>query len=363
VTRPRAREAGVWFGELPTGPKNMLTDVMGVKVGHCTIVKGTGPLIPGSGPVRTGVTAILPGPESLYEKPVRAAFFDFNGCGGLSGSLQIEEFGVIDTPIMLTNTMSMGMVSDAVIRYMLRENKGVGVDGDTIIPIVSECDDSHLNDSRGLHVKEEHVLAAIENAGSIVQEGAVGAGTGMTCYDFKGGIGTSSRLVSTPAGKFTIGSLVLTNHGDWNELRIDGVPVGSLLGPPEKHRSEKGSVVMVVGTDAPLDGRQLKRVAKRAIMGLAVTGASSQTTSGDIVIAFSTANRYERSKQEGLVTFNLMQDRDLDVVFRATIDSVAESIVNSLFQAETVEGRDGNISYALPIDRTLAILKAHGRLR
>ncbi len=186
MSRPRAREAGIWFGELPTGPKNAITDVPRVKVGHSTIVRGSGKLQPGSGPVRTGVTAVIPLGGNVYRRPVKAAFFDFNGCGGLQGSLQIREFGTIDTPIMLTNTMSMGSVADAVIRYMLRQNPGVGIDDETIIPIVTECDDSFLNDARGLHVKEEHVVAAIEGAGSAVQEGAVGAGTGMTCYDFKG---------------------------------------------------------------------------------------------------------------------------------------------------------------------------------
>lgn len=361
--RPRAREAGVWFGEMPPGPRNMLTDVSGVKVGHCTIVRGNGPLKPGEGPIRTGVTAILPHDGNLYERPVKGTYFDFNGCGGLGGALQIREFGVIDTPIMLTNTMSMGTVSDALLRHMIKANPSVGVTNDTIIPIVSECDDSHLNDSQGLHVKEEHVLAALASAGNDVHEGAVGAGTGMVCHDYKGGIGTSSRMVSTDVGKFTLGTLVMTNHGDWNELRIDGVPVGSILGAPPVKRREHGSIVIVVGTDAPIDSRQLQRVARRAIMGLAVTGSASHNGSGDIVLAFSTANIVERFAKNGLVTERLMTDVDMDDLFRATVDSTAESIINSLFKAETMEGRDGNIALALPIDRTLEILREHGRLK
>lgn len=361
--RPRAREAGVWFGELPTGHKNSITDVPGVKVGHSSIVKGSGKLEPGKGPVRTGVTAVLPHGDNIYRRPVKGAFFDFNGCGGLQGSLQIREFGLIDTPIMLTNTMSMGTVADAVIRHMLKQNPDVGIGGDTIIPIVSECDDSFLNDSRGMHVKEEHVIAAIEGASSTVQEGAVGAGTGMTCHDFKGGIGTSSRAVTAAGQKYILGTLVLTNHGDWNELKIDGVPVGSLLGKPEKKRPEKGSIVMVVGTDAPVDARQLGRVAKRAIMGLALTGATSQNGSGDIVMAFSTANTHDKFDKESFIVDKLLRDPELDVLFRAAIDSTAESITNSLFKAETMEGRDGNMSVGLPIDKTLEILKAHNRLR
>lgn len=360
--RPRARDAGIWFGEIPPGPRNMLTDVPGVKVGHSSIVRGRGPLKPGEGPVRTGVTAILPHDGSLYERPVKGTYFDFNGCGGLGGALQIREFGVIDTPIMLTNTMSMGTVSDALIRYMVKRNPSIGVTNDTIIPIVSECDDSHLNDSQGMHVKEEHVVAALSSAGTEVHEGAVGAGTGMVCHDYKGGIGTSSRVVSTPAGKFTLGTLVLTNHGDWNELRIDGVPVGSILGAPPVKREEHGSIVMVVGTDAPIDSRQLQRVARRAVMGLAVTGSASHNGSGDIVLAFSTANVADRFANNGLVTERLMKDADVDDLFRATVDSTAESIINSLFKAETMEGRDGFVAHALPIDRTLEIMKDHGRL-
>lgn len=363
VTRPRARESGIWFGELPTGPRNMITDVSGVKVGHSTIIRGNGPTQPGKGPVRTGVTAILPHGENLFEKPVKGAFFDFNGCGGLNGSLQIREFGLIDTPIMLTNTMSMGTVATGTIKHMLRSNPKVGLGDDTIIPIVSECDDSWLNDAQGMHVTEEHVFAALDGASSDVQEGAVGAGTGMTCHDYKGGIGTSSRVVSTDTGKYTLGTLVLSNHGDWNELTISGVPVGSLLGRPEDKRPEKGSIVMVVGTDAPLDARQLGRIAKRAVLGLGVTGSASHNGSGDIVVAFSTANVHERFRHNGLVTEHLMLDKDIDVLFRATVDSTAESIINSLFKAETVEGRDGHVSFALPIDRTLEILRSHGGLR
>ncbi|MEM0343776.1 MAG: P1 family peptidase [Thermoplasmata archaeon] len=363
MTRPRAREAGIWFGELPTGPKNMITDVPGVRVGHCTVIRGAGPLRPGEGPVRTGVTAILPHTRNLFREPVKGAYFDMNGCGGLGGALQIREFGLIETPILLTNTMSMGAVSEGIIRYMLRSNPEIGRDADTIIPIVSECDDSFLNDSQGLHVRAEHAIAAIEDAKPTVVEGAVGAGTGMTCYDFKGGIGTSSRVVSLESGKFTLGVLVLSNHGDRTQLRIDGVPVGALLPAPPRKRQESGSIVMVVGTDAPLDARQLGRVARRTAMGLAQTGSCSHNGSGDIAIAFSTANVHDRTREKGLVTERLLQDKDMDPLFQATADATAEAIINSLFKAETVEGRDGNTSFALPIDQTLEILRAHNRLR
>lgn len=362
MMRLRARDAGVWFGELPTGSRNMITDVPGVKVGHCTVVKGRGPLKVGKGPVRTGVTAVLAHPRSLWKEPVKAAYFDFNGCGGLQGGLQIREFGTIDTPIVLTNTMGMGTACDAVVKYMLGLNPDAGIKEDTIIPIVSECDDSYLNDSRGLHLKEEHVVSAIKDARDTVFEGAVGAGTGMSCYDFKGGIGTSSRVVEVAGDKYTLGTLVLTNHGERNELRIDGVPVGCNIPPPEDKRVQQGSIVMLLGTDAPLDSRQLGRLARRTFLGMATTGSCSGNGSGDIAIAFSTANAHQRRQSEAPVTDILLQDRSMDPLFRATVDSTAESIINSLFKAETVEGRDGNTSYALPIEQTLEILKQHGRL-
>jgi D-aminopeptidase len=342
---------------------NTISDVPGVLVGHSTIIRGSGALKPGSGPVRTGVTAILPHPGNLYEMPVKGAFFDFNGCGGLHGSLQIREFGLIDTPISLTNTMSMGTVADAVIKHMLAKNPDAGIEGDTIIPIVSECDDSYLNDSRGMHVKEANVFEALRDATSSVQEGAVGAGTGMSCYDFKGGVGTSSRSVRMGDSRYNLGSLVVSNHGLREDLVVDGVPVGRLLGKAKHHRPEQGSIVMVVGTDAPVDARQLGRIAKRAVMGLANTGSCSRNGSGDIVISFSTANMHERYEEDEIVTDNLLRDGDLSILFRATVDSVAESIINSMFKAETMEGRDGHVVQELPIDETLEILEAHGRPR
>jgi D-aminopeptidase len=361
VSRPRARDTGIWFGDLPTGPKNLITDVTGVKVGHCTIIRGSGPLKVGEGPVRTGGTAILPHGRNMFKEPVKAAYFDMNGCGGLQGSLQIGEFGIIDTPIVLTNTMSMGIASEAVIRYMIRSNPNVGTTEDTIIPIVSECDDSFLNDSQGLHVREEHVYAAIDDAREHFAEGAVGAGTGMSCYDFKGGIGSSSRVATVEGEPYTLGALVLSNHGDREELRIDGVPVGSKLAPPPKKRVEQGSIVTVVATNAPVDSRQLGRLARRVFLGLAATGFRSHNSSGDIALAFSTANMHERGKK-GLLTDHLLQDREITPLFRAVADCAEEAVINSLFKAETVEGRDGNTSFALPIDETLEMMRSHGRL-
>lgn len=360
--RPRAREAGVRFGPGTAGPRNSITDVPGVRVGHCTISTGQGALEEGKGPVRTGVTAILPHTRNLYARPVKGAYFDLNGCGGLMGALQIREFGLIDTPIMLTNTMSMGAVADATVRYVLRNNPEAALSEDSVIPIVSECDDSYLNDARGLHVSAAHVLEAIDRASQDVVEGAVGAGTGMSCYDFKGGIGTSSRLVEAPGGTYAVGVLVLSNHGSREELMIDGVPVGRMIVAQNPKRAEQGSIVTVVGTDAPLDSRQLGRLARRSALGLGLTGSCSHNGSGDIALAFSTANIHDRSAKAQLLTDTLMADRDMDGLFRATVDSTAEAIINSIFKAETTDGRDGHVVPALPIEDTLDILRRHGRL-
>ena len=363
LVRSRARDFGVGFGDMPPGPKNMITDVPDVRVGHLTLSEGSGELVVGKGPVRTGVTVVLPHSGNLFERPVKGAYFAFNGCGGLFGALQLDEFGLIDTPIGLTNTMAIGTVADGIIRYTLARVPQAGIELDTIIPIVSECDDSHLNDARGLHVRSEHVALAIEAASDHVDEGAVGAGTGMMCYDFKGGIGTSSRVVKTAAGEFTLGTLVLSNHGERQELVVDGIPIGKLVRAPNPRREEKGSIVMIVATDAPLDARQLGRLAKRAVMGLATTGSCAHNGSGDIVIAFSTANVHDKFKYtDGCVTDQIMVDREMDPLFRATVDCTAESIVNSLFAAETTEGRDGHVAPSLPIDQTLELLRAHNRL-
>lgn len=363
MSRPRAREAGVCFGDIPTGPRNAITDVGGVTVGHCTLWTGEGRLVPGVGPVRTGVTVVLPHEDDLYRRPVKGAYFALNGCGGMMGALQVAEFGLIDSPIGLTNTMGLAAVAEGLVRYTLERNPEAGIKNDTVIPVVSECDDSYLNDSRGLHVRPEHVFDAISSTSVDVPEGAVGAGTGMVCYDFKGGIGTSSRVVDAKDGGYTVGILVLSNHGERKELLIDGTPVGKLLDIQNPCREENGSIVTVIGTDAPLDARQLGRLAKRAAMGLALTGSCAHNGSGDIMISFSTANVHDRY-QEGssVVTDQLMVDREMNGLFRATVDCTAEAVINSLFGAETVKGCDDHVVPGLPVDKTLEILKAHGRV-
>ena len=363
MSRPRAREAGVRFGDLPTGRRNAISDVEGVRVGHCTLISGEGKLVPGEGPVRTGVTVVLPHGDDLYRKPVKGTYFALNGCGGLMGALQVEEFGLIDTPIGLTNTMGMSAVGEGLIRHTLASNPLAGTEHDAVIPVVSECDDGHLNDSRGLHVRPEHVGKAISAATPSFEEGAVGAGTGMVCYDFKGGIGSSSRVIETKGGRFVLGVLVLSNHGERKELTIDGIQVGKLLDTPNPRREENGSIVTVIGTDAPLDARQLGRLAKRAGMGLALTGSCAHNGSGDIMIAFSTANVHDRYQKDSfVVTDNLLVDREMNELFRATVDATAEAVINSLFKAGTMEGRDGHMVPGLPVDRTLEILKSHGRV-
>lgn len=246
MSRPRAREAGVRFGDVPTGSRNTIADVEGVKVGHCTLRKGDGKLVPGEGPVRTGVTVILPHGDDLYRRPVKGTYFALNGCGGLMGAIQVEEFGMIDSPIGLTNTMGMASVAEGLVRHTLERNPLAGIEHDTVIPVVSECDDAYLNDARGLHVRPEHVLEAMAAASDDFSEGAVGAGTGMVCYDFKGGIGTSSRTVEVQGEEYVVGIIVLSNHGERKELIIDGVPVGKLLDSANSHREENGSIVTVV---------------------------------------------------------------------------------------------------------------------
>ncbi|UCE80353.1 MAG: P1 family peptidase [Methanobacteriota archaeon] len=363
MSRPRAREAGVRFGSLSTGKKNSIADVAGVSVGHSTLRRGEGKLVVGEGPVRTGVTVVVPHEGDLFRRPVKGAYYSLNGCGALIGALQIQEFGLIDTPIGLTNTMSICAVGEGLVRYTMDRNPLAGVEEDTIIPIVSECDDSYLNDARGLHVRPEHVFEAIGNASSQVEEGSVGAGTGMVCHDFKGGIGTASRAIDIKGSEYLLGVLVLANHGNRNDLLVDGVPVGRLLDTLDPKRKEMGSIVTIVATDAPVDARQLKGLAKRVSMGLGMTGSCAHKGSGDIMIAFSTANVHDRRQTDKhIVTDKLLVDSEISNLYRGVVDATAESVTNALFKAETEKGRDDQIAPALPLEPTIEILKAHGRI-
>lgn len=363
MTRKRARDLGVKIGVHNPGANNAITDVEGVIVGHATINQGDGALKPGSGPVRTGVTAIIPHSGDIWRERVSAASFVLNGNGSVTGLDWMSESGLLEGPILLTNTLSVGVVYDALISWMLNKCPELGVTDDTYLPVVGECDDSALNDIRGRHVKAEHVFKALDGAQSgIIREGAVGAGTGMSCYDFKGGIGTSSRVLSTEDGGYSVGALVNCNHGDRRQLLIDGVPVGRHLETEMSTVHREGSICIVVATDAPLSPTLLKRLAKRAALGLARTGAVANHGSGDFVIAFSTTRKLDRQDESPVLNLPELNMDCVDPLFEATAEAVEEAVVNALFMAETTVGRDGNVSHELPVDATLRVLKQHGRL-
>jgi D-aminopeptidase len=370
--RPRARDLGLTIGILPTGPLNAITDVEGVRVGHTTLIRGDN--------VRTGVTAVLPHPGNLFRDKVPGAVHIGNAFGKLAGSTQVEELGEIETPVLLTSTLSVPRVADAVMDYMLALPGNETVR--SINPLVAETNDGRLNDIRGRHITSDDVRRAIEGAtGGPVEEGAVGAGTGTTAFGFKGGIGTASRRLPSQLGGYTVGVLAQTNFG--GVLTINGAPVGRELGQYYLRdivedraaraspfvlpfRSGKireqvdGSVIFVIATDAPIDARNLKRLAARSMFGLARTGAAGSNGSGDYAIAFSTARPTPGGMGSSLVT-ELLPNDTMSPLFLAAIEATEEAVYNSLFRATTMTGR-GRIIEALPIDRTLEILKAHDLL-
>jgi len=357
----RVRDLGLTPGRLPTGALNAITDVPGVRVGHVTLIEGDGPCIEGQGPVRTGVTAIVPHAGSLFREKVAAGVHTINGFGKAAGFEQIRETGLIETPIVLTNTLSVGQAIDAVTTYMLRDHPDIGLTTGTVSHVVGECNDGFLNDIRGRHVRAEHVLRAIETAaGGPVAEGCVGAGTGTACFQFKGGIGTASRR----AGDFIIGALVQTNYGRREDLLFLGAPIGLDLAADALPVSGGGSIMLVIATDAPLDSRQLTRLAVRAGFGLARTGAAAYHESGDFVIAFSTTNRRPHAPAAPVATGTHLIDGagGIDPLFTAVIESVEEAILNALVAANTLTGRDGNTLHALPHDRLLTLMRRYGRL-
>ena len=360
--RLRIREVGLAVGEYPPGKYNAITDVDSVKVGHSTIITGKGPLKVGVGPVRTGVTAVIPHPGCLIDDPVEASHFVFNGAGTTTGLSLIDEFGLIETPIMLTNTLNVGTVYDAVVRYMIKKNFR---DREVrwFNPVVGETDDGYLNDLGGLHVKSEHVFEALDSAtGGHVAEGNVGAGTGTGALGFKGGIGTSSRRIRIDDTKFVVGVLVQSNHG--GSLTIKGVPIGKELRKEEITRKESGSIMVIIATNVPLSNRQLTRVAKRGTLGLTRGGWAAGHGSGDYLIAFSTSFRRKKwsSDVKAARETILKNETSLTPLFRATADATEEAVLNSLFKATTMEGRDGHIRTGLPIERVLQTLKKFRRL-
>ncbi len=365
AARPRARDVGVIVGVLPTGPLNAITDVAGVTVGHTTLIKGDN--------VRTGVTAILPHDGNLFREKVPAAVFIGNAFGKLAGSTQVNELGEIETPIMLTSTLNVPRVADATIDYML--GRLGNEDVQSINPLVGETNDGFLNDIRGRYVGREEVFAAIKNAhDGAVEEGAVGAWTGTVAFGFKGGIGTSSRRLPAQLGNYPVGVLVQTNFG--GILTINGAPVGRELGKyylkDQLSSTETnlpdwtadGSIMIVIATDAPIDHRNLQRLAARAMMGLARTGAAGSNGSGDYAIAFSTAPqlRITNSSRNQNSHATLLSNEAMSPFFLAVIEATEEAIYNSLFRASTTTGR-GHTVEALPIDRTLEILRRHGALK
>lgn len=366
MERPRARDIGLVADGLPTGRHNAITDVPGVMVGHVTLWEGDGPLRPGEGPVRTGVTVVRPHGGNLFREKVRAAVHTINGFGKACGFEEVRELGVIEAPIALTGTLNVGLVADGLVQYAIRESPEVGIRTGSINVVVGECNDGFLNDLQGRHAHAEHVRAALDAAaGGPVAEGVVGAGTGTSCFGWKGGIGTASRVVPRQAGDFAVGALVQSNFGRPRDLLICGVPVGRCLQPPPTGAPpapERGSIMIVLATDAPLDSRQLRRLCVRAAVGLARTGSHHGHGSGDFVVAFSVAQRIPHAP--GSLTRNetVLADeaRAMEWLFPAVVESVEEAVLNSLCRAETVRGRDDHVRHALPVEE-VANLVARAR--
>jgi D-aminopeptidase len=360
--RARLRDLGFSIGRFPVGKLNAVTDVGGVRVGHTTLVLGDGPLEVGKGPVRTGVTAIVPHPD-VFASRVLAGSFVLNGAGEVSGLTQVQEWGLLETPILLTNTMAVGKVSDAAVKWMTRKWPTIGSEDDVVIPLVGECDDSWLNDTVGRHVRSEHVYRAIEQASpGRVPEGSVGAGTGLITCDFKAGIGTSSRRVSIEGHEYTVGILVQSNFGVMRSLRVDGVPVGEVLEPLySEPRREKnaGSIITVIATDAPLLSPQLVRLCKRAALGIGRLGSFAAHGSGEIVVAFSTANKVPRETSRMTATLEVLLDDACDPLYEAVVECTEEAIVNALCMADEMRGQSGHVAPALPLERLSEILRRY----
>ncbi|QBD80359.1 S58 family peptidase [Ktedonosporobacter rubrisoli] len=366
--RLRAREAGIVLGTMASGPTNTIVDVPGVKVGHATLIRGSGKLVRGVGPVRTGVTAILPHGGNIFANKVPAAAEVFNGFGKTIGLVQLAELGEIETPILLTNTLNVGRVADALVGYMLEQNPAIGVTTGTVNPLVCECNDGYLNDIGGRHVGEQEVREALNSASDAgVAEGNIGAGTGMQAYGFAGGIGTASRRLSAEDGGYTLGALVLANFGMRRDLLIAGVPVGLELmradqPAPEKEKRERGSVIVVLATDTPLDARQLGRLTRRVPLGLARTGTHGGHGSGDLAIAFSTAAHIPHAATPLVRTVQVFNEQHpaLDRLFAAVVEATEEAVINALCQARPLDGRDGHFAEALPLAKTRAVLQRYG---
>jgi len=378
----RARDLGIVIGEGTPGPDNAITDVAGIRVGHTTLVTGDGPLVVGQGPVRTGVTVIVPHDGDVWAEPLFAGTATLNGNGELTGLEWIRESGLLTGPIGITNTNDVGKVRDALVgSATASHDPGASY---WALPVAGETFDGQLNDIAGGHVRAEHVAAALAGASSgRVAEGNVGGGTGMICHEFKGGIGTASRRVAADVGGWTVGVLVQANYGRRGLLRIDGVPVGEEITIDEvpspwasprrglgaaTRAAGSGSIIGIVATDAPLLPHQCARLARRLPLGIARVGGLGSTSSGDIFLAFATGNRGMAPTEadavgDGTIRIRAMVDRGIDPLFEAAVEATEEAIVNALVAAETMTGRDGIVAHRLPHDRLVEVMRAHGRLR
>lgn len=326
----RIRDYGIKVGTMTTGKRNLITDVKGVKVGHCTIKYGD---------INTGVTSIIPHEGNIFKEKLYGAVHVMNGFGKTIGTVQIEELGTIETPIVLTNTLNVGKVADALVEYMLDQNEDIGIATGTINPVVCECNDGYLNDIRGRHVSKEHVYESLNNAKEEFLEGAVGGGTGMTCFGYKGGIGSASRVFQLGDKSYTLGVIVMSNCGIKEDFILDRNKAIDNFDFVDK---EKGSIIVVLATDVPMDSRQLKRVAKRASVGIIRLGSFMGNGSGDIILAFSTANIVNHYEENPIVNIEVINENKIDLVFRAAAEAVEEAILNSMVCATRLIGRDGH---------------------
>lgn len=327
------KDSNIVIGKLKKGERNLITDVKGVKVGHVTL---------NDGDIKTGVTAILPHEGNIFKEKVMAATYILNGFGKSMGLLQVDELGTIETPIIMTNTLSVGVAATGLVKYMLNQNEDIGNKAGTVNCVVTECNDGKLNDIRGLHVKETHVFEAIKNASYDFEEGAVGSGTGMSCLGVKGGIGSASRIIALDKKEYTVGAIVMSNFGNKEDLIVAGEKIGEKMVELDSTEKEKGSIIIIIATDIPLNERQLKRVAKRSAIGIARTGSHMGNGSGDICIAFSTANKLKHYSDKDIIDIKMLHDENIDIVFRAAIEAVEEAVISSLYHAKTTTGKNNN---------------------
>lgn len=341
MTDKKIRDYGYKIGTFPVGVNNSITDVKGVKVGNVTLKNGA---------IKTGVTAILPHEGNMFKEKLIAATHVINGFGKSIGLIQIDEIGTLETPIILTNTLSVGTAHEALVRYMLEENDDIGTTTGTVNPVICECNDGEINDIRGLHIKQDHIMEALEKCDIEFEEGNVGAGTGMICYGLKGGIGSSSRIIELDGSKYTLGVLVLSNFGSMEDFLLNGKSIGK--GLSDKIRTfepteDKGSIILILATDIPLSSRQLKRVIKRTYPGISRTGSYTGHGSGEIAIGFSTANRIKHYEESDIIDIKIINEDKLNQVFKATVEATEEAILNSLICSTSEVARNGKTIYAL----------------